>query len=259
MAKSKKLLDAIERFPLLSKCFSPYIKWLVENVKECLDEYDLIKAIKEKEYHRLEKLENLLQRAKQILEMNKEKFSRTFGFTNDLLIEEPEKIHDILAEPLFIVDLDEAGFTSIIKLPKSISIANQKMKNADFTAVYKSDKFVIELKTIRTENNLNTNQMIGDATKPYWWGHMLRNNIITKIEDKGRRVLSQLENGAKHYGCRFKMLAIYTRRLGTSTLMNKKDYCEELKWFREQYPEIDYMAVKEYFGPVVFYPELLEQ
>ena len=47
-------------------------------------------------------------------------------------------------------------------------------------------------------------------------GYGFRNNIITKIEDKNRKVFTQLINTKKQMACDYTMLALYTRRLGPS-------------------------------------------
>jgi hypothetical protein len=114
-------------------------------------------------------------------------------------------------------------------------------------------------KTIRIEAKPKPEpgKLLGDATKPYWWGEMFRNNAITKIEDKNQRVLRQLDNTSTHYCSDKKMLVLYTRRLGTSSLMTREDYLEELKELKRRYPELDLIASKDYFGIVVFYPKIV--
>ena len=77
-----------------------------------------------------------------------------------------------------------------------------------------------------------------------------------KVEDKEQRALKQLDNTCQHYGCDKKMLVLYTRRLGTSSLMTKEDYVEELKHLKAKYQDIDYFSCKDYFGMVWFYPEI---
>ena len=85
---------------------------------------------------------------------------------------------------------------------------------------------------------------------------MFRNNTIMKIEDKDRRLLSQLGNTKRHFYCDYAMLALYNRRMGPSTLMKTKDYVNELTAIRDLYKEIDYIFFKDYFGQVVVCPEL---
>jgi hypothetical protein len=85
---------------------------------------------------------------------------------------------------------------------------------------------------------------------------MFRNNIITKIEDKNRKVCTQLINTKKQMACDYTMLALYTRRLGPSTLMRTEDYEQELAAIKAQYEEIDYIFFKDYFEHVVVSPPI---
>lgn len=256
--KSNILINKLSPYPLTQYCFKEFITWIYSNVKGSLEEYDLIDTIEKNETDRLEKCEGLLVLSKDILKLSKDEFCKTFGFTNDLLTEDPEKIHDILAEPLFVVNLKNNGFTKIQKLPPFIKSGSGKKKNSDFLATHGSTKFAIELKTIRMENKPKPKEgkLFGDSTKPYWWGDMLHNNAVMKIEDKNKRVIKQLNNTRNHYACDKTMLALYTRRLGTSSLMTKEEYIEELKKLKTEYQDIDYFACKDYFGMVCFYPEL---
>ena len=70
--------------------------------------------------------------------------------------------------------------------------------------------------------------------------------------------MSSPMNSAKaHYQCDKSMLALYTRRVGPSTLMTRDDYLRELaRLVCEQYPEVDYFACKDYFGAFEIYPRL---
>lgn len=251
-------MDGLRPYPLTQYCFEQFITWICSNVKGSLEEYDLIDAIEKNETDRLEKCEGLLVLSREILKLSKDEFCKTFGFTNDLLTEDPEKIHDILAEPLFVVNLKNNGFTRIQKLPPFIKSGSGKKQNSDFLATHDNTKFAIELKTIRMENKPKPKEgkLLGDSTKPYWWGDMFHNNAVMKIEDKDKRVIKQLNNTRQHYECDKIMLALYTRRLGTSSLMTKKDYIEELKKLKTEYQDIDHFACKDYFGMVCFYPEL---
>ena len=199
----------------------------------------------------------MLVKSKNILGLTDNEFCKSFGFSDDLLTEDTEKVHDILAEPIFVIDLNDYGFVEIKKLPRIISNSSNR-QNCDFTAMRQNLKFAIELKTIRMENKPKPEpgKLLGNSMKSYWWGKMFRNNSITKIEDKNQRVLRQLDNAYNHYKCDKKMLAFHTRRLGTSTLMTKENYVEELKLLKDKYPEIDYFLCKDYFKAISFFPEL---
>ena len=242
----------------MKRCFAHYVEWFVENVNGDWESYDLIDALRRDKTDRLQRCEELLSNACGILGMSEHDFVKTFGFIDDLLVEDPEKIHDVLAEPLFVVDLSCNGFSEIRKLPRFIKRCSEKIPNSDFTAVRPGQKFAIELKTIRMEAKPKPSpgKLLGDSTKPSWWSEMFWNNAITKIEDKNRRVLRQLENSAKEYRCGEKMLVLYTRRLGTSSLMSRDEYRTQLVRISGNYPKLDYVVSKDYFGEVVFYPEL---
>ena len=190
--------------------------------------------------------------------MSERDFAKAFGFTDDLLTKDPDKIHDVLAEPLLVADLFRYGFSSISKLPPFIRTSAGKARNADFLAGHGQIKFAIELKTIRMENNPKPQPYhpMGDATIPYWWGQMFQNNAKTKIEDKGRRVLDQLKNARRYYQTDRTMLILYTRRLGPLTLMTKTDYVTELQKLLRLYPEVDHIGCKDYFGDMSLFPQL---
>ena len=250
------LLDRLTGYPLSAHCFSDYVRWITSNVQDGWENYDVIRVLDEGDVERLRVIESRLNQARTILGLSEKDFSRVFGFTDDLLSDDPEKVHDILAEPLFVVDLFHQGFSSISKLPPFIRTTTDKVRNADFLAHRGPHSFAVELKTIRMENKPKPEpgRLLGNGTKPDWWGEMFRNNAITKIEDKDRRVLAQLANARDHYKCDKTMLALYTRRLGPSTLMTKDDYVSQLEGLLHRYPEIDHMGCKDYFGEVTFFP-----
>jgi len=265
--KKHNLLNTIKPYRLISKCFVKYISWICENVKENdLEDYDLISILNEKDLQRIQRLENLLEKSRCILGVSETDFSKMFGFRNDLLVAEPEKVHDVLGEPLLVVDLDKYEFSDIQKIPRSVKAQNKLLPVADFIATLKNHKFAIELKTVRIESwvkEVEDGQVVsgsagagGPALEPSWWKTMFRENAITKIDDKNRRAITQLENTATHYQCDSKMLVLYTRRLSPSTLMSSTEYVEELEFLKNGYPEIDYFCSKNYFGEIVFYPEL---
>jgi len=196
MCKGQKAMDInelitfLDRYPLISACFSHYIRWLADQPLIEVQENDLISALQKGDKKGLEGIETLLSRARETLALTVTEFRNIFGFSNDLLTVDPEKVHDVLAEPVLVVHLAEHGFRKIRKVPR------QHTPVADFVAERTGRKYAIELKTIRMENNPKPQpgKFIGNALIPYWWGEMFRNNIITKIEDKGRKVLSQLAN-----------------------------------------------------------------
>ena len=260
MLDEEKLLDIIKKYTLLDQCFSKYITWICENIKDNYQEYDLIKClIDSKEIYRLDVLEKSLNQSQKILRISKKEFCNKFGFTKSLLNEDPETIHDILAEPLFVLDLDQNHFHDIQKLPNSIKIDRNKIPIADFIATFKKHKYAIEIKTIRIGNISllnNDNLPNGLSRQNNWWGKMFLNNAITKIESKTRKLFDQLNNTCESYNCDKRMLVLYLRRLGPSTLMSEIDYLNAIKILREKYPIIDCLCVKNYFGKLycnIFY------
>ena len=107
-----------------------------------------------------------------------------FAFTTTSSNPDPEKVHDVLAEPLLVLDLSNHGFTHIKKL-RTFKNGEQQIAVADFVGERDAKKYAIELKIIRMENNQKRQpgKPSGNASQANWWLDMLRNNIITKIED----------------------------------------------------------------------------
>lgn len=252
----KALTNVLNSYPLTNVCFSTYVCWIAGHQDVDLQSNALLSVLANKDYRRLQRLENLLTKARDLLSLSDDEFRRDFGFSNDLLTIDPEKVHDVLAEPILVVSLSENGFTDIRKLPRFIKKADQKIAVADFIGARYGKTYAIELKTIRMENNPKPQpgRPSGNAPIPNWWENMFRNNIITKIEGKDRKAITQLINTKKHMECDFTILALYTRRIGPSALMETEDYIEELADIKTQYKEIDHFFFKDYFGQVVVFP-----
>lgn len=251
------LLTRLATYPLSARCFSSYVRWVTSNIPEGWENYDVIRVLDEGDKERLDLIEMRLSESRNILGISEQEFARAFGFDDDLLTDDPEKVHDILAEPLLVVDLAQQCFSSIRKLPAFIRTANGKVRNADFVAFQNELKFAIELKTVRMESKPKPEpeRFLGNSAKPDWWGDMFRRNAVTKIEDKGRRVLEQLANARSHYKCDKTLFVLYTRRLGPSTLMTTADYVAELEDLLRRYPEFDHIGCKDYFGQVTLVPK----
>ncbi|MBW8002236.1 MAG: hypothetical protein FVQ80_09455 [Planctomycetes bacterium] len=260
MVDANKFILELEKFPLAYTCLKNYVEWLCKQATANLEENDLIFFLQKQNSNNLQQLEKCLLKSQQLLGVSKQQFCSIFGFENDLKTIDPEKIHDILAEPLLVVDLDKFGFTQIEKLPRFIKHNNHRLPNADFLAQHKGFKFAIEIKTIRTENKPKPEigKLTGNSMISSWWCTMFQNNIATKIEDKNQRVLSQLTNALKNYDCNYTMLVLYNRRLGSSGLMSYERYREIISHIHCKYKEsIDFYMVKNYFGEIVLlYPEL---
>ena len=142
------MVEILKQYPFLQTCFKKYISWLEKKDTNEIEDNDLVIALKKEDLERLKKLETCLLEAKTILSVSETDFCNIFGFNNDLLSPDPEKIHDILAEPLIVVDLDKHGFTDIKKLPNFIKKDGEKLKSADFTAVLSDRKYAIEVKNL---------------------------------------------------------------------------------------------------------------
>lgn len=252
----KSIFSFLDKFPFTAKLFMPYIDWISKQPEADLNNNDLIELLSENDTEKLKYLESHLIQSREILGITEENFKNNFGFSKDLLSLDPEKVHDILAEPLLVVDLSKNNFSDIKKLPKSIKHEGGKISVADFSAHRFNNKYAIELKTIRMENKPKpiSGKTIGNAMQSSWWRTMFKNNLKTKIEDKNRRVIKQLENTKIHFSCDLKMLAIYTRRLSSSTLMITEDYKKELTDIKNEYEDIDYIFFKDYFGEVILIP-----
>jgi hypothetical protein len=205
---------------------------------------------------RLARTESLLAEAISILDLDPPQFCRAFGFSDDLLSADPEKVHDVLAEPQVAVTLDSCGFSQVRKILKPIKSSGNEIPTADFTAQRDSLKYAVEVKTVRMEKGVEPGKWLGNGRIPNWWGKMFLNNAITKIEDKDRKVLEQLNNTAQNFDCKRKMLVLYTRRLGPSTLLDEREVTQALEVLATQYDEIDNFGVMLYFGDVFFYPKL---
>ena len=253
-----RFLTLLSQYPLTFLCLSDYIQWLGDAPTIDLKNNDLISTLEREDIESLKKLEILLNRTREIVALSETDFKNVFGFSKDLLTTDPDKIHDVLAEPLIVVALADHGFERIRKLPRFIKNEGLRIAVADFVGERLGKKYAIELKTTRMENKPRPEpgKPTGNAMIPSWWRNMFRNNIITKIEDKNRKALSQLGNTKKHFDCDYAMLALYTRRLGPSTLMATEDYMAELAAVKNLYDEIDYIFFKDYFGQVVVCPQL---
>ena len=246
----------LKNFPFSYKCFSPYLHWFEKQPEASQDDNDLILTLLERNDESLKKLESRLISSHEILGLSEKEFLSVFGFNNDLLTLDHEKVHDILAEPILVINMTEHGFEKIKKLPRFIKHQGSKIASADFTAERSGKKYAIELKTVRMENKPKPvpGKPTGNSRIPYWWGIMFRNNLITKIEDKDQLVIKQLMNTKQHFACDYTMLAFYTRRFGPSVLMETDDYVKEITEIKKKYKEIDFVFVINYFGQVFVIP-----
>jgi len=255
----EKIERVLGKYLFVKFCFEKYITWVFSKKSVNRRDFDLIDILLQTAdgLERMQQLEDRLTHAKQILNLSEDEFRNKFGFTDDLLTSDKEKIHDILAEPLFVLDLHNNDFKNIEKLPANLKKNDKKIKLADFKAEYNSEWFAIELKTIRTESWAKNGALLCNTPNPYERKTMVYNNCLTKIEDKKRRVFEQLDNTCKFFNCTKKMIAFYTRRLGPSSLMDTSDYVDVAQNIIKTYPQIHYLGFKNYFADVIiFYPNL---
>ena len=248
----QRFTEVLKDYPLTSFCFSPYMHWLASQSEVNISENDLLEALRKEDHGSLGLLETRLGKSRDILSLSDSDFKTAFGFHNDLLNPDPEKVHDVLAEPLLVLDLSNHGFTNIEKL-RGFKNGGQQIAVADFVGKRDEKKYAIELKTVRMENNQNRQPGVpsGNALQANWWTDMLQNNIIAKIEDKNLKALTQLSNTKHYMKCDCTMLALYTRRVGPSTLMDDEEAKEVLAVIKTRYGQIDHLFLKDLFGDLV--------
>lgn len=250
-------LQTLEEYPLTLLCLKEYIFWIEAHPEVDTSDNELCITLRKKEHDRLARLESLLVQARDTLNLDSKEFQKRF-FTNDLLSQDAEKVHEVLAEPLLVVKLTGHDFKKIKKLPRFIKAAGCRLPAADFVAERLGKKYAIELKTIRMENKPKPQpgKPTGNAMIPYWWGKMFVSNAITKIEDKKQKAITQLVSTKLHYHCDCTMLVLYNRRLGPSALMTQNDYLEEITAIKERYDQIDHIFLYDYYGQIVIFPQL---
>lgn len=245
------ILSGLTNYPFIAYCAEDYVKHLLEKIDDVqVDDYDLLYFFKKvsednrEEKARLSGLERSLKEVRDILGISNENFKDLFGFPKD---KDPEKIHEILAEPLLVLDLHKKGFNNIEKLPNRVV-----EKIADFKASYKGINCAIELKTIRMEKELHENTVVGEGHVPSWWTKVFQEDCKRKIESG---TCEQLENTCKRYNCKKKIAFFYIRKLGVSTLPT--DFVEVFKTLQRDFPEIDHFGAKDLFSrEAIFFPEI---
>lgn len=254
---TRHLIEYLQKFPTCAACFCLYFEWLESNILLSPEDNDLIVALQLEDFEKLNILEALLTKSIKIQGFTEKEFISTFSFDKDLLTLDHEKFHDILAEPILVVNLHDHGFSKIKKLPRTIQQKDGQVNSANFTAERSGNKYAIELKTARLENYqvTETSNPAESSLLPYWWGRILRNKLVTKIEHENQRVVQQLLNTKDQLSCDFTMLAFYTRRVGPAKLMETEDYVKEIDDIKKRYKNIDYVFFKDYFGQITVIPE----
>lgn len=207
-------------------------------------------------------MENKLIQAKKVLNLSEKVFRGKFGFQNDLLTDDKEKINDILEELLSVLDLYNNDFRNIKKLPKNFKKNDKQFKLADFKAEYNDECFAIEVKTTRIEPwARNGGSLSGPkgSREPSWYKNMFYINCVKKIEEKKQKVLEQLENACKFFNCTKKLLVFNNKKLGIKMLMERPEYIDVARKILQKYPQIHHLGMKDFSineNIMLFYPDL---
>jgi hypothetical protein len=258
-SKVQAVENVLDKHPFLKFCFEKYIHWVFsKSATTYLTGFPLIETLLKNSsiFPKAQELEDKLERAMRVLNVSKDEFRRMFGFQDDLLTDDIEKIHGILAEPLFVLDLHDCSFKNIGRPSVASSRNGKQQKLADFTANRGGEKFAIELKTTMMEKDIeNGKPLSGDrgAAK-----NMLLKNCLIKVEEDDRRVFEQLNNTCRSFGCSKKMIAFYNRRLRIWEYLQRQDFVQVAKYIITIYSQdIDYVAMKNYdASEVLFFPVL---
>ncbi|MGB7062579.1 MAG: hypothetical protein WBF13_09555 [Candidatus Zixiibacteriota bacterium] len=258
-SKVQTVEKVLERHPFLKFCFEKYIHWAFSKSATIdLTDFPLIDTLLKNSSisPKAQELEDKLQRAMRILNVRKEEFRRMFGFQDELLTDDTEKIHNILAEPLFVLDLDDYSFKSIGRPFVASSPNGKQQRLADFTANRGGEKFAVELKTTMMEKDIENGKLLsGDREEARM---MLLNNCLIKIKEENRRVFEQLTNTQRLFHCTKRMIAFYSRRLRVLAYLERQDFIDVARDVLSRYGRsVDYVAIKNYdASEVLFYPAL---
>ena len=257
---TQNLIEYLEKFPTCCACFRKYVDWLEENTLTLPEENEFIRALQQQDFEKLNILETLLNKARQILALSEKELIHTFSFAEELLTNDHEKFHEILAEPILVVNLHDRGFSNIIKLPQVIQTIDREVTSANFTAERSGKKYAVQLKTVRMERIPKpiAGELTENSPLPYWWGSLLRNMLVKEIEENNQKVVQQLLNTKEHLSCDFTMLAFYTRRIGPAKLLETHDYVKDIIDIKKRYKEIDYVFFKDHFGEISVIPERMQ-
>lgn len=220
------------KYPLIESCLGKYIEFVL-NLSN-LREFDIIRMLEMR--NGLQTLESLLKRVLLILGMGCQELVRSFGLKTDLISKEPEKFYDIFNEFVTIVKLHEKHFKGFKKIkPRK----KDGIRVADFVACYRSNKYAIEIKTIR-ESEIEERARIrpGLAYKV----DTLKEMLEDKLKDILHLVKNQLDATARKERCRKKLFAIWIRRKAALNLLNlrRDDYGQIYNNVKKDFPSIDY-------------------
>jgi hypothetical protein len=254
---AQKLLNTLQAHPLLYTCFADYVTWFCTNAADQWEEHRLIKALCRQKTQVLSELESGLTISRKTLGLTESDFATQFAFTDDLLTKDPAKIHDLLAEVLFVNNLDNLDFTSIGRPQVEGKRTGRVPLSADFTARRLGAKFAIEVKTIRPDRERANGRVVSVSPQPALAQTIFHDDVVKKIERKERHVIRQLQATALQEHCDHTLLAIYFDKEEVGALMRDAEYTTELTDIKRLYPEIDYFIAKSFNGGrVVDYPKL---
>lgn len=245
----------IEDHPYLRECFSDYLRWLFGECDENRRKYDAVYVKIASSISSLNGLESVFREFGNILGMNESDFCKAFRFDVDRNKLEILKIGDLLAEPWSALALHNHGFDSIKK------VSSKKSKMCDFTAIYGSTKFAIEIKNLRSGDFENYYRWLTDTThnkqEVFLSGYFansqgllhkreeeslqFRMTNLLKDETKRQKISEQLENAKKKYSCQATMLIGFL-----DLIMILGEFPEmvfgNLENIRNQFPVSDYLA-----------------
>lgn len=229
----QRVLDSKE-YPFINTCLREYIEYILAQCDP--SQFFIIEILQN---CRVEKLESLLRRVSEILGMKPVELVQNFGLNSDLITPEPDKFYDIYDEFGTVSRLHEEGFNKIKKIRKP---ANERKKTADFTAYCGSDKYAIEVKTIRP-SEIENKARIGRPSRRLAFNiGDLRNLLESKVRDILPSAQEQLRETAEREKCNKKLAAIWVERKAARVLLGlgQDDYGKIYDDIKSQFPEIDY-------------------
>jgi len=220
------------KYPLIKSCLGKYIKFVLNLSNR--REFDIVKMLEMKNGWQM--LESLLKRVLLILGISCQELVRSFGLKTDLISKEPEKFYDIFNEFMTIVKLHEKRFEGFKKIKPR---RRDGIRVADFVACYKSNKYAIEIKTIR-QSEIEEKARIKPGLA--YNVDTLKEMLKDKLKDILYLVKNQLDATARKERCRKKLFAIWIRRKASLFLLNLKrdDYGQIYNSVKEDFPSIDY-------------------
>ncbi len=224
-----------KEYPFINTCLGKYIRYILAQCDPSL--FFIIEFLQN---CRVEKLESLLRKVACILKMGPEELVQNFGINSDLITPEPDKFYDIYDEFGTVSRLQEEGFDNIKKIRKP---AQDEGRYADFTAYCGSDKYAIEVKTIR-RSEIENRARIGLPSRrrdPFKIDD-LRNLLKSKLKDILPSAQEQLRETAEREKCNKNLAAIWVERKAARVLLGLRqdDYGKIYDDIKSQFPEIDY-------------------